>query len=59
MSRLLLTTWNGLRALCGDDAYERYLDHARLHHPSEEPLSRKAFYERQQRDKWQSVSRCC
>jgi len=47
-----------LRALSGDDAYERYLTHrARAHEGP--PLSRRAFYEERERAKWSGVSRCC
>ena len=48
----------GLRALSGDDAYERYLTHhARAHHGP--PLTRRAFYEEREQRKWSGVSRCC
>jgi uncharacterized short protein YbdD (DUF466 family) len=47
-----------LRAVSGDDAYERYLTHhARMHEGP--PLSRKAFYEEREKRKWSGVSRCC
>ena len=51
--------WQLLRALSGDDAYERYRAHQRECHPRETPLSRRAFYEERQRRKWHGVSRCC
>jgi len=51
--------WRLLRALTGDDAYERYRAHQVEHHPHEVPLSRRAFYEESQRRKWSGVSRCC
>ena len=47
-----------LRAVSGDDAYERYLTHhARAHEGS--PLSRRQFYEEREKRKWSGVSRCC
>ena len=47
-----------LRAVSGDDAYERYLTHhARAHEGP--PLDRPAFYEERERRKWSGVSRCC
>ena len=56
--RLVATGMGGLRALSGDDAYERYLiHHARAH--AGPPLSRRAFYEEREARKWSGVSRCC
>jgi uncharacterized short protein YbdD (DUF466 family) len=47
-----------LRALSGDDAYERYLTHhARTH--AGPPLGRRAFYEERERRKWSGINRCC
>jgi uncharacterized short protein YbdD (DUF466 family) len=47
-----------LRAVSGDDAYERYLEHhARAHAGA--PLSRRAFYAERERAKWSGISRCC
>jgi len=47
-----------LRALSGDDAYERYLTHhARAHAGA--PLSRRAFYAQREERKWSGISRCC
>ena len=54
----LAATVGWLRAVSGDDAYERYLTHhARTH--AGPPLSRKAFYEEREQRKWSGVSRCC
>jgi len=47
-----------LRALSGDDAYERYLKHP-AHAHAGPPLSRRAFYEEREERKWSGVSRCC
>lgn len=47
-----------LRAVSGDDAYERYLTHrARAHEGP--PLGRRAFYEEREKRKWSGISRCC
>ena len=55
----LRAQWRLLRALSGDDAYERYRAQ-RLACPGDgAPLSRRAFYEESQRRKWSGVSRCC
>ncbi|HEY0766829.1 MAG TPA: YbdD/YjiX family protein [Steroidobacteraceae bacterium] len=51
--------WGWLRAVSGDDAYERYRVHQAAHHVGEPPMSRRAFYEDVQRRKWSGVSRCC
>jgi uncharacterized short protein YbdD (DUF466 family) len=51
--------WGWLRAVSGDDAYERYRHHHAARHAGEVLLSRRAFYEETQRRKWSGVSRCC
>lgn len=51
--------WGALRALCGEDAYERYCAHHAMHHAGEPLLGRRAFYDDSQRRKWSGVSRCC
>jgi uncharacterized short protein YbdD (DUF466 family) len=59
--------WRALRALTGDDAYERYLAHARRHHPSHTPMSPShtpmsaaVFYRSEQERRWSSgPNRCC
>ncbi len=53
--------WRALRGLCGDDAYERYLEHWARHHPGEEsaPLDRKSFFKDRQDRQWEDIRRCC
>jgi len=51
--------WRWLRALSGDDAYERYLAHHAQQHGAAPALTRRAFCEQEQRRKWSGVSRCC
>jgi uncharacterized short protein YbdD (DUF466 family) len=51
--------WRVLRALSGDDAYDRYCEHQQVAHPEVPPLSRKAFYVDEQRRKWGTINRCC
>jgi uncharacterized short protein YbdD (DUF466 family) len=51
--------WRYLRAVSGDDAYERYLEHHAYHHRGEPVMARKAFFTDQQRRKWAGVTRCC
>ena len=51
--------WGYLRQVTGDDAYERYIAHQKLAHPGEAPLTRQAYFERRQNEKWSKVSRCC
>jgi len=48
-----------LRALSRDDAYERYLQHARTVHTGQVPMSRREFYLSEQERKWSGISRCC
>jgi uncharacterized short protein YbdD (DUF466 family) len=58
IGRSIVVTVGWLRAVSGDDAYERYLTHhARTHEGP--PLSRRAFYEEREQRKWSGVSRCC
>jgi uncharacterized short protein YbdD (DUF466 family) len=58
IGRALAATVGWLRAVSGDDAYERYLTHHACRH-SGPPLSRKAFYDEREQRKWSGVSRCC
>ena len=59
MIRILAQWWKILRELVGDDAYERYCSHHVRHHPNEAPLNRRAFYIRDQQQKWSGIKRCC
>jgi uncharacterized short protein YbdD (DUF466 family) len=58
IGRALAATVGWLRAVSGDDAYERYLTHHACRHAGP-PLSRKAFYDEREQRKWSGVSRCC
>lgn len=53
--------WGLLRAVSGDDAYERYLIHWRENHAQDggKPLSRKAFFCAEVERKWNGLRRCC
>jgi uncharacterized short protein YbdD (DUF466 family) len=58
--RTLRRLWRALRALSGDDAYERYLAHWRAHHAGEgAPLDRRTFFKTEQERKWNGIRRCC
>jgi uncharacterized short protein YbdD (DUF466 family) len=57
--RELRRAWRFLRQVSGDDAYERYLEHAARFHPGEEPMSRAEHFRIRQEQKWSRVSRCC
>ncbi|MBM0103683.1 YbdD/YjiX family protein [Steroidobacter sp. S1-65] len=62
MQRLTLwvaATWNTIRSLATDDAYDKYLAHHAQAHAGSPPMSRRAFYLQQQQSKWTGVSRCC
>jgi uncharacterized short protein YbdD (DUF466 family) len=62
MSRLAgwgRAAWSVLRAVTGDDAYERYLAHRRRRHPDQEALDRAAFQRAELERRWKGVSRCC
>ena len=57
---MLRRLWRTLRAVSGDDAYERYLAHWRAQHTDEgAPLDRKAFFKAEQERKWNGIKRCC
>ena len=51
--------WRGIRTVSGDDAYERYLRHHALEHADTAPMSRRAYYDHYQQQKWSGVNRCC
>jgi uncharacterized short protein YbdD (DUF466 family) len=53
------SAWQGLRALAGDDAYDRYLAHRRKRHPGEAALDRRAFYLAELERRWAGIKRCC
>ena len=59
MGEPLKRIWQFIREVTGDDAYERYLDHQRAHHPERAPLTRRAYFRLRQEQKWSRVSRCC
>jgi uncharacterized short protein YbdD (DUF466 family) len=62
MSRLAnwsRAAWSVVRAVTGDDAYERYLAHRRRRHPGQETLDREAFHRAELERRWKGVSRCC
>lgn len=51
--------WSGLRAVSGDDAYERYLEHHRRRHPDAAPLERAEFQVAELDRRWSRAHRCC
>jgi len=52
--------WTWLRAVSGDDAYDRYLEHWRQEHAGEgPPMSRRAFHRSRERERWDGIRRCC
>jgi uncharacterized short protein YbdD (DUF466 family) len=53
------TAWDRLRALLGDDAYDRYVAHRRKRHPSEAVLDRRDFYLAELDRRWARMNRCC
>lgn len=59
MNSRLQALWNFLRTLATDDAYERYRQHHLESHAQTAPLTRQAFYLREQQRKWSGVQRCC
>lgn len=57
--RALWVGWHYLRAVSGDDAYERYLIHVAQFHPQQRPMDRRAYFLHRQDQKWNRLSRCC
>ncbi len=57
--KALRAFWAWLRAVSGDDAYERYLAHHALAHPDRAPLGRREFFSQWQATAWAKVKRCC
>ncbi len=66
----LQTSWQFVRRLSGDDAYEHYLSRRAVHdaqcgHAEAEngtnsaPLSRSDFYRQRLLAQWSSIKRCC
>lgn len=51
--------WSGLRAVSGDDAYERYLEHHRRRHPDALPLGQAEFHVAELERRWSQANRCC
>lgn len=51
------SVWNYLRAVMGDQAYERYLEVARR--DGVKPLSAEDFYVESLERRYSKVSRCC
>jgi uncharacterized short protein YbdD (DUF466 family) len=59
MPRWFTRSWQTLRTLTGDDAYERYRAHHARAHGNEPLLDRRQFYARELDRKWSGVTRCC
>ena len=59
LNQLLRRGWRIVRQLSGDDAYERYLAHHAACHAETAPLSRKAYFQHLQQQKWNGIRRCC
>lgn len=63
----LQTSWQFVRRLSGDDAYEQYLRRRAVHDADctlaeaarSEPLSRREFYRTRQLERWNGIKRCC
>jgi uncharacterized short protein YbdD (DUF466 family) len=59
LSLILHKWWALLRRLSGDDAYERYLQHRRLHHAEGALLNRADFQRLECERRWNGIRRCC
>ena len=59
MDDKLKKLWDVVRALSGDDSYERYVEHQQQTHPSQPILDRKAFFAINLKNKWSGIARCC
>ena len=43
----------------GNDQYQKYLNHLKQFHPSQNPLSKRQFYAKKEQEKWDKINRCC
>jgi uncharacterized short protein YbdD (DUF466 family) len=59
VGRMLQAAWGWLRAVSGDDAYERYVSHHARVHPHLPLPSRREFYASEEQRKWNGINRCC
>ena len=60
MKRLVMRAWRALRAMTGDDAYQRYVEHLRRAHSGAVPLDPATFYREQTERRFSGgVNRCC
>jgi uncharacterized short protein YbdD (DUF466 family) len=57
--RRVRTAWQFVREVSGDDAYERYREHALQAHPGQPAMTRSAFYRFRMEQKWNRITRCC
>jgi uncharacterized short protein YbdD (DUF466 family) len=57
--RALSAAWRFVRQISGDDAYERYLEHASREHPDRPPMRRNEYYRFRTEQKWSRITRCC
>ena len=57
VTKLLRAFWNYLREVSGENDYARY--RARVAAEGTDPVSRREFYDRRQRDKYSRPNRCC
>ncbi len=48
-----------LREATGQNAYERYCEHLRTHHPDRPAPSASEFYRARQNDQYSRPNRCC
>jgi len=57
--RAVWAAWHFVRQIAGDDAYERYLEHASREHPDRPPMQRNEYYRLRIEQKWSRITRCC
>lgn len=55
----LAMTWQLLRDLSDDNAYEKYLEHHQAHHPEQSIMSKREFFKNYIDEKWNGIRRCC
>lgn len=59
LKRIAGDAWSALRAILGDDAYERYVRHVHRRHPGSQPMTPEAFQRAELERRWSQVNRCC
>ncbi len=60
MLKKIITIFTNIKShIDGDFAYEKYVNHCKIHHKSLETLNKKDFLKKRQKEKFERINRCC